>query len=300
MVSRMIKKGIPIFLFFLLVFISFHPIQAEKIGFRFSYNLLSTPKGDLDTWIASYNSLWEAWKAKKGGSVQGEFKPLDFGPTYEAEIRIPIVAGFALCLEGSYLSSKSEGTIDYNNQAGNQQETHFLLNDLKAFPLKIGLGFSYPVFNKFSVLAAGGRHIIFVSYKTQEKYEAKLLSSGSEFFYWFNKDVSYHSEALGYFASLGVQYDILPYLAVGVEAEKIWSKVDGFKGSYSYKDYTGRNEDGKASLYFYESNEWGLNQYFPVLYGQKDKPEGSSVRNVRQGEFNFSSFAFKIGLTFKF
>jgi len=297
---RLNKKQNSIFLFCLLLFLCFHPVRAEKISFRISYNFLSMPKGDLDTWIQSYNSLWKAWQAKKGGSIQGEFKPLDFGPTCEAEIRIPIVAGFALCFEGSYLSSKSDGAVDYKNQGGSQQETHFLLNDLKAFPLKIGLGFSSPVFKKFRILAAGGRHIIFVSYKTQEKYEAKFLSLGTEYFYWFNKDITYHSEALGYFASLGVQYDILPFLAVGVEAEKIWSKVDGFKGSSSYQDYTGRKEDQKVTLYFYESKEWGLNQYFFVLDGQKDKPEGSLVRKVRHGEFNFGSFAFKIGLTFKF
>ena len=102
-----------------------------------------------------------------------------------------------------------------------------------------------------------------------------------------------------------------------IEAEKIWSKADGFKGPHSFKGEHGLleaeiegdpnkdldiyfEENEKAYLYYYESDKFGSEKHYSILTGHKKRPEGSDIRNLRQGEFDLSTFSFKIGFRFKF
>ena len=102
--------------------------------------------------------------------------------------------------------------------------------------------------------------------------------------------------------------EIIKHIAVFLEAEKIWSKADGFKGRHSYirgyklgeKPEVVFSEGGKASLYFYESSQTGLGRHYFVLTGHKKRPDEFYIQNARQGELNFDNFSFKIGITFKF
>lgn len=302
MVIQMGQKIKFLFLLFILFSISFHPAFAEKISLKFSYKQNSISDGDLNTWIKSFNSLWKDWENSKGGRLEGTFSPISYGFNFEVEMRIPIISRLFLNLSGGRLSDDKEGNITYHNEEGNQTEHHFISNQITAWPFKIGFSFSYPLplFPRLSVFASAGRHIIFVQYKSSENYEALFKSQEKEFSYWFKKENSFNSEALGYYATLGAEYALIEQIAFVVEAEKIWSKVDGFKGPYTYESFDGQNDSGKASLFYYESNSWGLSQYYSVLTGHEKRPEDTSDRNIRQGELNFSGFSFKIGIRLKF
>ena len=75
--------------------------------------------------------------------------------------------------------------------------------------------------------------------------------------YIFKQENSYNSEALGFYATLGAEYNIIKQIAVVIEAEKVWSKADGFKGAFKTDFYdpfenSRTIEEGKASLYYYE------------------------------------------------
>lgn len=298
MISRKIRI---IFLILFLTIITF-PLKAEKISLKFSFNSNSIPNGDLNEWIESYNLLWRDWAQLKGGTLKGQFKPLDFGSNIEIGLQIPIFPGFALNISGSQFASKEEGTIAFATETGAQVENHFIRNEIIALPFKVGFSYSFPMpfLPDFSVYGNIGRHIIFVQYKSKENYDSFFSFMGRDFYYWYKKENTYRSESLGYYASLGAEYTLFKYIAFMVEGEKVWSKTDGFKGAYTYEDYSGKRESGKASIYFYESNEWPLDNYYYVLSGQKERPENEDVRNVRQGELNFGGFVFKIGIKFKF
>lgn len=294
-----------IFVFFLILIAS-NAAHAEKISVRFSYNYNSINKGDINTWINSSNSLWKERQKTNGGLLEGQFISPSYGPTFEMELRIPIISGFALNLAGNQISSKREGNISFQANGGDQNETHFISNEIKALPLRIGLSYSFPVYPNFTVYINAGRHIIFVRYKTKENYESVFSKQGKEDIYLYKKENTYNSEGLGFYASLALEYNLLKFIGLVIEAEKIWSNVNGFKGpySYSYRDPykypNGQSESGKASLYFYESKDNSLDQYYSVLTGHKNKPVNSDIRNVRHGELNFSGFSLKIGFRFKF
>lgn len=278
------------------------PVSAENISLKFSFNTNSFSESDINTWLSSYNALWKDYLAQRGGSLSGNFEPPHYGSNFEIELRIPVIAGFALNLAGGPLSGKKEGTVSYQNNDGSQTESHFIRNEVSVFPLKIGFSFSYPLpfLEELFVFAGTGRHIIFCKYNVQENYDALFSVFGKEFSYWYKKEDSYRSEALGYYFTLGAEYTFFKVIAIVLEAEKTWSKADGFKGPFSYKDYSGKDESGKASLYFYESSQFGLSQSYAVLAGHEKRPEGTSVQNLRQGEFNFSNFSIKIGFRLKF
>jgi hypothetical protein len=301
----MLSKKIKVFLLFFCLQLAIPFINAEHISLKFSYKTNSLKIGDVNTWIESFNTLWQDWQSRHGGQLSGGFTPLSYGSNLDFEMRVPIYAGLGLDLGGGRHTSSGEGTITFQNAAGNQTETQFISNQATAYPFKIGFSyyFAIPSFERLSLFAGFGRQIIFVQYNTQDKYTATMMSNGTEFSYWYNKDNKYGSEALGTYISFGLEFEIIQYIAVVLEAEKTWSKIDGFKSNHIYEGYLGENifkKGGKASLYFYESDQWNLGQHYSVLTSHKERPDETYMQNIRQGEFDFSNFSFKIGLRLKF
>ena len=285
--------------FFIILFFTtaFIHLQGESVSFRLSYGSYSNDLGDINKWINSLNSLWSDWKNTVGGNLSGQFDNLNYKPRLEGELRIKIFSGLALSFAASYSSYREEGTVNYQSKDGNENATHFLFNEVKAIPLKAGISFSIPVYSRINVSVNAGRHIIFVSYSTQENYEYNFTGPGID--HWFKRDTEFHSESLGFYLSAGVEYELTKFLSIGIEGEKVWSKVDGFKGPYSFKDYKNTSQTGKASLYFYQKENPFLNQYYSYLEANKKRPEEPGLLDLRQGIFNFSGFSIKIGLRFK-
>jgi len=304
--SKSLKKQSFLFLFLLLI-ATLLPVQGKGVSLKLSFGPHYIQKGDINNWIESLNTLWSEYKDSYGGSVSGQFENLRYKPSIEGELRINLISGLALNLAVSYMSGKKEGTINFE-QEGVQEVSHFLMNEVKAIPLKFGLSYTYPLPKNFNISFSLGRYIIFVQYTTQENYENPFTAGGKNYSYWSKKNNKFRSESLGYYSSIGGEYNLTDFLAVGIELEKVWSKVDGFKGPYSFEEFKSWQEgddqkhleEGKASLYYFETNDNPLNKYYIELSGEKDKPDDLNLRTLRQGELNFSGFSLKIGFRFKF
>lgn len=298
-------------LFIVLSMVS-SPLAGEKISLKISYNTASVSKGDLNTWIDSYNSYWRDWQSYNNGQLEGQFNPVKYGPKYEVELRIPLIAGFAFNLCGGHFRSAEEGSVSFVHGTLSQTEKDFMRNEIRGVPIKIGLSYSYapPFSEKFSLLAGLGRHIAFLKYKFNGESELKI---GQSNIYTLKRDFSYNSEAIGFYATIGVEYDLIKQIAIVVEAEKVWSKADGFKGPFLtdfYDPFSNSRdiEEGKASLYFYEYKPRWNESYYSSLTGHKKKPEKpddypvgiEDIKNIRQGELDLSTFSLKIGIRFRF
>jgi len=288
------------------------PLTGEKISLKISYNTASISKGDLNTWIDSYNTRWIDWQSKYSGQLEGRLNPLKYGPKYEVELRIPLFLGLALNLSGSHFKSMDAGTFNFNYDTENKAEKDTIENHVQGIPVKIGFSYSQalPFLEKLYLIAGVGRHIAFLKYSFAEKYELRIGDANT---YVLNQNFSYNSEALGFYATLGAEYDLIKQIAVVIEAEKVWSKAAGFKGPYAVDFYdpfenSRTKETGKASLYFYEQKHGWSNSYYSSFAGHKIKPEDPEdypggvvdIRNLRQGEFDIGTFSFKIGIRFKF
>ncbi|MCJ7681066.1 MAG: hypothetical protein MUP70_10105, partial [Candidatus Aminicenantes bacterium] len=177
-----------------------------------------------------------------------------------------------------------------------------LYNQIRAIPLKIGfsLNIRMPFFPKLLVTTGAGRHIVFVRYNTEERYDAAFTTEGQNFSYWYERSNSYKSEALGFYMTAGIELQVFKFLALVGEVEKVWSEVDGFKGEYTFNDFSDTDTSGKASLYYYENAAFGLNGHYPVLAGHKIRPEGETISGVRQGLLNFSGQSLRFGIRFIF
>jgi hypothetical protein len=104
---------------------------------------------------------------------------------------------------------------------------------------------------------------------------------------------------MGFYAAIALEVNLFRQLAFVIEGEQVWSKADGFKGPFTYEDYLDERTSGKASLYYYEGDLWGLDKSYSTLSGHRDRPE-EPINNVRQGELNFTGFIFKVGIRLKF
>lgn len=299
-------KKILVFSILILALLFTHPLYAEKISLKLSFNANSYANGDLETWIQSINTQWRDYRIEYPGSITGEFVTPAYGSNIEIELRIPIFKGFGLNLAGSRLSGSEEGEVTYRRNNSTQEESQYLMNDVSGLNLKIGFSYAaeLPFLKGLHLFGNVGRHMIYAKYKVENNFLASTVAAGREFLYESRQENSFSSDSLGWYAGLGVEYDVIQHVAIVFELEKIWSKVDGFKGTHEFRFYQDEvlvNDDtGKASLYHYEEQKFGLDTHYEILLGHTDQPEDESIRNLRSGELNFSTFSVKFGIRFKF
>jgi opacity protein-like surface antigen len=302
----MSTKKTPTLLVLILVLLITHPAYAEKISLKLSFNTNSYGKGDLETWLPSLNSQWNDYSTEYPGTLAGEFVAPAYGSNIEIELRIPVFKGFGLNFAGSRLSGLEEGDVTYSSQDANKEEAQYLMNDVSGLNLKIGFSYAaeLPFLEGLHLFGNVGRHVIYAKYTVENNYLLKIETLGREFLYESKQENSYSSDSLGWYAGLGVEYDVIQHVAIVFEIEKIWSKVNGFKGTQLYKFYQDDvmviDDSGKASLYYYEDQMFGLENYYELLQGHIDTPDDESIRNLRSGELNFSTLSIKFGIRFKF
>jgi hypothetical protein len=311
------KLKINAVLFIAVLLVVSSPLAGEKISFKISYNTASVSTGDLNTWINSYNTRWRDLQAQENGQLDGQLLPLKYGPNFEVELRISLVAGFALNLAGSYFNSREESTITYAWNTDNTDEKDFLINEVRGIPIKIGISYTHALaFSENLYLTAGvGRHITFFKYTFTRDYDLR----DGPYVYNLKVDSSYNSEGPGFYATFGIEYDLIKNIAVVAEAEKVWSTIDGFKGPLNEElneTFPGEGTrtvfetDKNASLYFYDFKR-GESKYYSDFRGLEKRPDNpddyppypigiTDIKNLRQGEFNLNTFSLKIGIRFKF
>lgn len=289
-----------------LVLIFAPPVYAEKISLKLSFNTNSYGDGDLESWIPSLNSLWRDYRAEYPATLTGEFVAPTYGANIEIELRIPVYKGFGLNFAGSRLSGIEESEVTYSRESGNQEEVQYLMNDVSGLNLKIGFSYAaeLPFLEGLHLFGNVGRQVIYAKYKVENNYLLATEALGREFLYESRQENSYSSDSLGWYAGLGVEYDVIQHVAAVFEIEKIWSKVNGFKGAHQYRFYQDEvlmiDDTGKASLYYYEDQMFGLENYYEILQGHIDTPDDESITNLRSGELNFSTLSIKFGIRFKF
>ncbi len=306
------KSRLNLILCFIVCLAASSPLSGESISLKISYNNGPVSSGDLNTWIESYNAFWEDWQALNSGQLTGQLDTLKYGPKYEVELRIPLIVGLAFNLAGGHFKDSEEGNISFIHGTMDQTENDFIRNEIQGIPIKIGFSYSLALpFSKSMYLFAGvGRHITFLKYSFFEDTELKIGNLNT---YSLIKDYTYNSEALGFYANFGAEYDLIKQIAIVVEAEKVWSKADGFKGPYETEFYDPfsnerTTEEGKASLYYYEKKPGWSSAYYSSLAGHKIRPSDPEdypvgvvdIKDLRQGEINLGTFSFKIGIRFKF
>ena len=299
------KHVIPAILAGLVLALGAPSAGAETIGLRFSYGPPTLSGGDVNTWIRSSNALWSDWAARTGGRMDGRISEMGFDPGMEGELSFTIFKGLSFRLGGGRLQSRSQGSVLLLGSAQGQSETYAMSNSMSAVYAKLGLVFSQAILGNLSAHIGGGRHLSFIKYEAWENYEARFAFHGREYVYWFEKTGTFRSEGLGYYALFGLEYTLFKHIGFVVDVENVWSRVDGFKGPSTYRrqgpeDEGEYVESGGASLYFYESRPPGLDSFYSVLSGEKDRPQGETARAVRQGVFDFSGMTVRLGLRIKF
>ncbi len=66
------------------------PARSERVSLKFSYSTNGITGNDINTWIDSFNLLWQDWRNVNGGDLQGQFVPINFSNGLEIELRIPL------------------------------------------------------------------------------------------------------------------------------------------------------------------------------------------------------------------
>jgi len=237
--------------------------MAEFVNSAFERAVQLYPQITLDHPLPLVKNMW-------GGSV--ELKPF-FTPY------------FALGLGFGFSLGKRKGISTIYDASG-YEWGRTVLNPKIFYPFARAY-FVYPL-KDFSLELSAGMGYFYGDFSTELE---TFVSRGGAWNYISLRDVK--KWAPGFMGGLGIKY--WP-----------WKKVGIFlSGSYNYlnfKDLRGVYQvtDGTRTYGTVYHLEMMIDSvWYPFLRAGKPNPS-SSVRNVREAEFNFSGFSFSAGLSFRF
>lgn len=166
-------------------------------------------------------------------------------------------------------------------------DRHRSVPEIRVFPIKLGLFFSLPIHQTFSLSFNGGTAL----YLTEYSY---VLVP-----YW--EDLNQirqkaNAKALGFHGGIGLEVKLNRRAAFLIEGQGRYAEISNFKGEETKYRWVPPGEElilkEKGTLYYLEEEK------FPYLAFHEEAPSGLKASN--KATFDLSGFCIRVGLIYKF
>jgi opacity protein-like surface antigen len=197
---------------------------------------------------------------------------------------------------GHFKLSKSSSAAFDNNYLST---TEAITPAVTVIPITLNLHLLLPLSArlKFDLAAGGGVYLTTLDWSFQADYRLLGLSGYDQYTYKAKKS------GWGFQAGAGLEYQILPHLALFADGLYRIVKIEPLKGTYTNKgggdfgDYSSTGTD--ASFWFFERLSKGT--YFPQVAFQVDEPAVTHwTQNARLGSLDLNGFTVSMGLKYAF
>jgi opacity protein-like surface antigen len=213
---------------------------------------------------------------------------LHFGIDFEAELLFSFSRWLGLSVSAGY----TYASLDEKQTLISVTRDGILTNyarptQVSAYPIILSAYVFLPLSQKFNAYVRGGLGTTLATYVVRE---ANKKVEAPRFAY----PVYDNAKARGrsYLGSLGLSYALDQSFGFFIEATVRSAKLSGFEGE--------DKQGVKGRLYAYEGYRGDIGFWQPRMSLHPEKPEGVSVRNVREATVDFSGYSAKIGLFLKF
>lgn len=261
-------------------------IPAEQVikrfGFRFSIGSNYVAGGQLNE---GAEGLADYYRETLG--IRGTYKVRPLHLTYLAstEVFFPLANNISIGIGLDYYRGEMESAIKFERT--DSFDYYSAKPRVDAMPISISF-------------TAHPAHFIFLRVGI-EYYFAKAnyyyrYQTGD---FWQEWSGSAKAQGIGFLGGVGYEYEIAPFAMLFVEAVGHYAKIDGFKGTDTYKESTGYAYSESGSLFFYKS-QIRLDKTVPLLYIRERKPTEAWVTDAKEALIDFSGVSLKVGIKFWF
>ena len=276
--------------FALLAIFSPAPAACSNIGFslRLYGGLNYLSGGDLNEGLKGMNDyyaryFWYYGLTKSGG----EYKPVHLGLNFGGDFIVQISPALGIGLGAGYLQGTSNSTLTFTPVAADVKTTP----RASAVPLRFGLYFTLPAGAMVNVNFHAGLGY----YLTKMSYDLRTSAAGT----WNLYTVKADANGLGFHGGIGLEFKLLPAIALFFEGQGRYVRIGGFKGSIEVTDSYGGHGSENGNLYYYRFTALPLGT-FPVILVSDTVPSGSGTTDVREAKIDFSGFSAVAGIIIHF
>ncbi len=289
------KRKLAVSTILLFAIFTFSGISQAK-GFRIKltggYGTMTT--GDYNTFGEGLDRLVTILEGL-GATTEGEFKKINYGFEYEAELILSFPAGFGVGVGAGYIQRSNTTELSASipllgNASG------FIEPNITAIPINLSVYYFTPGVAPLQLFAYGGIGYYFGKMTTAIREESSPPS------FWSEQDLDVKDQDFGLHAGVGLKYKVAPKIALFIEGRARHLKLVGWEGDGNYEDSDGFTFTDEGSLWYLEEldQNYDTGDWFPGITLSRNRPTGSDIRDVRKFEVNFSGISLRTGIRIKF
>jgi len=250
--------------------------HGPRLELRFMGGLNYFLNGDVNDGTQGWCDLESGFVTSLGYSQTGEINPIqkDFG--LGGDLIISLSRRLGIGLGAEYIQGTETSELTFTNSV---EVTMTNEPKMRAIPIKLSLFLTQPLSKGINFCLHGGAGY----YMTEFTYDWTLGIPGNR------DEIHYDTSAngFGYHGGIGLEFYFNPNVALVIEGQGRYAKIQGFEGTATGIEGSYEAEwDG--TLYYVEGTE------YPNLLIREEEPTGYQL--TREAIIDFSGFSLKVGI----
>ena len=230
-----------------------------------------------------------------GGDVVGQLDELNYGPDFDGEFILELPKNFALGIGVGYMVRTGDSTSDiteYSFSTLVHVETRFT-----AIPITLNGYYNIPLGEKTKLYLKGGIGYYIGKAKYFVRQEQTMFGLPPA---WQEDDGDATSNAFGFQGGAGFEFGLSESVALFFEMNGRVANLKNWEGRNKYRDFLGASESISTEWFYAEEYDYTTRKWYKSVEIAEDEPTGSSYRNVRKAEVNYSGVVFRLGIKITF
>jgi opacity protein-like surface antigen len=263
--------------------------QGAALKLFGGYNTFGS--GDVDPGLKGAQDLITALGEAFGWTATAEFKSLNSAWDTGGDFVFYFTPNFGLGLGAGYIQTfPAKSQTDF---------THSGLTPLaftadpkaSAIPIRASLYVTIPMGPVISLTLHGGASYYLAKFNWTQRFGSTTS--------WDQVEIKTDGKGIGFHGGVGLELNLTPNLGLIVEGTGRLAKLDNFTGTSTNTHSIGPASTDTGTLYYYELSGGTLGT-LGFLELSDTVPSGSGLSNVRKAKVDFSGFAGRFGLIFRF
>ena len=268
--------------------------RSQLVSFKLMGGLSWINGNDYNQGIAGENKYIK----DNSSAMTGAYKELKNSMNIQAEIIVYANSHLAVGFGGGYYRLRNESTVRVQGvQSGLPFDSESICKpSLSVIPLFVNIYYltKLGAHVDFNIFAGPLFQVVQYNFKNQSTMSLSALSQA----------LTYRSSSttLGGQAGLGLNFNILPGIALAVEGCYRYGKISNLVGNWAVigNSSSGPINQSSAEYYFWAYHDTSGGGYPRTGFFDKNGPKGGSVSGARKAEINLSGITVSGGIKFGF
>ncbi len=264
-----------------------------RLSIKLHGALSSISGGDLNTGLEGIANEWMTHDDIFGYDFQGEYLGLHGATEFGVHLIFPVLKNIGIGFGTGYLRASQQSSIQSSRNNSSRGETYTFSPKASAVPLDIDLYYFLPL-SKALIL---NLHIGAGYYLANVEPNYRIDDNDGTYTTW---EMKADGKGLGYHGGIELDLKITNSLSIFTEAFFRHAKIGPLIGTHLYTSRWGLQTQKMGTLYYYETEEFFSDTYFPTIDVFDQAPSNQAFQNTREMKIDFSGGSARVGIIVKF